>query len=92
MKAGGVIRDNCAVTEVLPGPDGVKLSTGKGCVTAKKVVLTVGPWARVWMEKLGITQKMRVCYVAKSFGLSCKSYTVTHSIWTLEIRMYGHSF
>ena len=61
MKAGGVIRDNCPVTEVLSSTDGVKITTSKGCLTAKKVVLTVGPWAPVWMEKLGITKKMRVC-------------------------------
>ena len=60
MKAGGVIRDNCTVTEVLPGPDVVKLTTSGGCLTAKKVVLTVGPWAKVWMEKLDIARDFRV--------------------------------
>ena len=66
MKAGGVVWDNCPVTEVVPGPDRVKLTTGKGCITAKKVVLTVGPWAKVWMEKLGIARNLKVCIVVKS--------------------------
>lgn len=60
VKSGGVIRDNCPVTEVVAGPDGVKIHTNKGCVVAKKVVMTVGPWAQVWMEKLCITNRIVV--------------------------------
>ncbi len=71
VKAGGVIWDNCPVTEVVPGPDRVKLTTSKGCITAKKVVLTVGPWARIWMEKLGISLKLKVLLVANTENLKC---------------------
>ena len=51
--------DNCPVTDITPG-DVVKLVTSKGCVSAKRVVLTVGPWAPVWVKTLGIDFNMRV--------------------------------
>ena len=38
----------------------VTLTTEKGPVLAKKVVLTVGPWAPVWMKNLGIGTEMKV--------------------------------
>lgn len=61
VKNGGVLWENCPVTEIIPGDNNmVTLTTEKGPVLAKKVVLTVGPWAPVWMKNLGIGTEMKI--------------------------------
>ncbi len=45
--------DNCPVTDIVPG-DTVRIITSKGEVLAKNVILTVGPWAQKWANKLNL--------------------------------------
>ena len=53
MKQGGILWDNCPVTDIVPG-EPVKVVTSKGDVFAKQVVITVGPWAQKWADKLDL--------------------------------------
>ena len=54
--------DNCPVTEIVPEDGRVKLVTSKGHISAKRVVLTVGPWAPMWMQTLGVSAELKVSY------------------------------
>ncbi|XP_054724442.1 peroxisomal sarcosine oxidase-like [Uloborus diversus] len=45
-KKGGVMWENCEVTKIVPEGQDVKLTTEKGDVTAKSVVVCAGPWAK----------------------------------------------
>ena len=73
--------DNCPVTEIIPG-DSVKLVTSKGDVMAKRVVLTVGPWAPIWAKTLGIQFQMRVI---NSLYCLCTIYSrVNKCIWIIS--------
>lgn len=59
MKGGGLFWDNCPVTEIVPG-ELIKLTTNKGCLSAKKVVVTVGPWAPQWMKNLHVESNLEM--------------------------------
>lgn len=60
IEGGGVLWDNCPVTQLIPGNHTVKVSTSKGYLSAKRVVLTVGPWAPKWMKSLKINTEIKV--------------------------------
>lgn len=53
VKHGGELRDGEEVTGILPGSD-VTIVTSQGEYRARKVVLTLGPWAPKFLPKLGI--------------------------------------
>jgi len=53
VKRGGVFLADCPVTDIVPG-DTIKVVTSKGSIAGKKVVITVGPWAQKWTEKLDL--------------------------------------
>ena len=44
---------DCPVTDIIPG-DTVQVVTSKGIMFGKKVVITVGPWAQKWADKLDL--------------------------------------
>ena len=59
LEAGGLLWDECPVTEIIPG-EVVKLITRKGHVMGRKVVVTVGPWAKDFMKTLNVELPLQV--------------------------------
>ena len=59
LEAGGLLWDECPVTEIIPG-EVVTLITRKGHVMGKKVVVTVGPWAKDFMKTLNVELPLQV--------------------------------
>lgn len=53
------MRDGEEVTGILPGSE-VTIVTSQGEYRARKVVLTLGPWAPKFLPKLGINLPLKV--------------------------------
>lgn len=58
VKYGGELRDGEEVTGILPGSE-VTIVTSQGEYRARKVVLTLGPWAPKFLPKLGINLPLK---------------------------------
>ncbi|XP_065897175.1 peroxisomal sarcosine oxidase-like isoform X2 [Dysidea avara] len=59
IKSGGKLLDCYPITEVVPGNIVVLKSSTKEVIRAKKVVITVGPWAKKFLELLGLDLPLR---------------------------------
>ena len=53
MKSGGVLKDYHKVTEIVPG-EKVTVRTNHGDFSAKRVIITAGPWAPKIMRQVGV--------------------------------------
>ena len=59
VSAGGELRDEHPVTEIVPG-DVITIKTTKGDFRTKKLVITAGAWAPSVLKKLGIDLPVKV--------------------------------
>ena len=53
MKSGGVLKDYHKVTEINPG-ERVTVKTNHGDFSARRVIITAGPWTPKIMKQLGV--------------------------------------
>ena len=53
MKSGGILKDYHKVTEIIPG-ERVTVKTYHGDFSAKRVIITAGPWTPKIMRQLGV--------------------------------------
>ena len=53
MKSGGVLKDYHKVTEIIPG-ERVAVRTNHSDFTARRVIITAGPWTPKIMRQLGV--------------------------------------
>ena len=59
VSAGGELRDEHPVTEIVPG-DVITIKTTKGDFKTKKLVITAGAWTPTILKTLGIEIPMKV--------------------------------
>ena len=53
MRSGGVLKDYHKVMEVVPG-ERVTVKTNHGDFSARRVIITSGPWTPKIMKQLGV--------------------------------------
>jgi glycine/D-amino acid oxidase-like deaminating enzyme len=53
VKSGGVLKDYHKVTEIVPG-ERVTVKTNHGDFSARRVIITAGPWTPKIMKQLGV--------------------------------------
>ena len=53
MKSGGVLKDYHKVTEIIPG-ERVTVKTNHDDYSARRVIITAGPWTPKIMRQLGV--------------------------------------
>ena len=53
MKHGGILKDYHKVMEIIPG-ERATVKTNRGDFTAKRVIVTAGPWTPKIMRQLGV--------------------------------------
>ncbi|XP_065897172.1 peroxisomal sarcosine oxidase-like isoform X2 [Dysidea avara] len=58
IKKGGKLLDCHPITDIIPG-DIVVLKSSKGDIKAKKIIITVGPWAKKVLKPLGLDLPLR---------------------------------
>ncbi|XP_062588159.1 peroxisomal sarcosine oxidase-like isoform X1 [Saccostrea cucullata] len=63
VRYGGELRDGEKVINIIPGSD-VTIITSKGQYKARKLVLTVGPWATKLLPQLGIHIPLKVVLIS----------------------------
>ena len=76
MKSGGVLKDYRKVTEIIPG-ERVTVKTNHGDFSARRVIITAGPWTPKIMKQLGVDLPIVVRYIILGdISLSCFLFTV----------------
>ena len=60
VEAGGVLKDEHPVTEIIPG-ETVTVRTSKGSFQTRRLVITVGPWAPKLLQSLRVELPYEVC-------------------------------
>ena len=60
VRHGGVLRDDCPVSDVTPGADDVTVRTTRGDVICRKVCLAAGPWTNQLLKPLDLHLPLRV--------------------------------
>ena len=53
MKSGGILKDYHKVTEIIPG-ERVTVKTNHGDFSARRAIITAGPWTPKIMGQLGV--------------------------------------
>ena len=59
-KRGGTIQDSTQVTDVNPSTEPASLSTNRGIIKAKRIILAPGPWASDILQKVGLNLPIKV--------------------------------
>ncbi|MGH8104062.1 MAG: N-methyl-L-tryptophan oxidase [bacterium] len=57
---GCEIHEQERVTQIIPRPDGVELTTDKGKYSAARLVLTAGAWAKELLSQIGLNLPLKV--------------------------------
>ena len=68
MKSGGVLKDYHKVTEIIPG-ERVTVKTNHGDFSARRVIITAGPWTPKIMKQLGVELPIVVRYILEILAL-----------------------
>lgn len=59
VSAGGEIKDEHQVTEIIPGPV-VTVRTNKGSFTTKRLIVTAGPWTNKVLKSVDVELPLKV--------------------------------
>ena len=75
MEAGGVLKDEHPVTEIIPG-ETVTVRTSKGSFQTRRLVITVGPWAPKLLQSLRVELPYEVCLLCSTDNCNKAIYVI----------------
>ena len=59
-KAGGTIQDSTQVVDLNPSAEPASISTNRGIIQTRQIILAPGPWAADLLQKVGLHLPFKV--------------------------------